>query len=81
MLPDKDEKGNYPSHTGPGGYPLVYISQNRKDICAVCASKKRDERDEIVGVVLYWEGMAILCDECGEINLESAYGEIDEENQ
>lgn len=77
-LPERESDGTYPSYAFPGGYPLVYYTRDGMTICADCASKEVDYSQEAIAYDVYWEGPAIVCDDCG-VEIESAYGDPDEE--
>lgn len=72
--------GKLPAYAWPGGYPLVYITEEGLTVCALCASKDDDETsDPVVGYQVHWEGEAETCEDCGA-EIESAYGEVEESN-
>lgn len=61
----------FPLVAWPGCYPLVYIDSDGGELCPACANK---HRSVIVGGDVYWEGPALVCDECYAL-IESAYGD------
>lgn len=69
----RDEHGKLPSHTWPGGYPLMYICRDGGVACPACANREVDVGQEVVAYDVHWEGPAICCDDCGAA-IESAYG-------
>jgi putative hemolysin len=67
-----DENGNLPKYCFPGGYELVYATQDGGILCNVCAnepeSKNADSSDpqwHIIGMAVIWEDNSIICDHCG----------------
>ena len=60
--------------TEMGGYPLFYLGECDRVLCADCATKNMDE---LTTVDAHWEGQPLNCDECNA-EIESAYGDPDE---
>jgi hypothetical protein len=71
----RDDDGKLPAYAWPGGYPVVYYTENGLTICALCANET-DTSDPVIAGEVYWEGPAIVCDDKGE-TVESAYGDAD----
>jgi hypothetical protein len=66
----KDEKGNFPAYAWPGGYPIIYVTDDADILCADCAAK---EGDKFLADIHY-EGPPEYCADCGK-EIESAYGD------
>lgn len=75
----KNDDGSYPAFAWPGGYPIVYMENNDDVICPDCANKNNDTW-HIVGWFIFYEGPSRWCGECNT-EMESAYGDPDEENE
>lgn len=73
MIPKRHADGQYPAYAWPGGYPLVYYTNQCECVCAKCASRDVDESREVVACDIYWEGEDIACEDCGK-PIQSAYG-------
>jgi len=73
VLPERDANGQFPSHSWPGAYPLVYLTREGNNLCAACASANDSPGDPTVSVDTHWEGSDLQCDECNEY-IRSAYG-------
>ncbi len=71
-----EENGRLPSYAWPGGYPLVYVTEDGLTVCPECANEP-DTSDPVAYGDVYWEGPLLPCDDCGEM-MESAYGDPDE---
>jgi len=79
--------GEFPAYAWPGGYPIIYLTEDGSVLCPDCVNGKNDsevgnpEVDgdpqwTVVAHDCYWEGPPMQCDHCnGEI--ESAYGDPD----
>ena len=82
-----------PAYAWPGGYPMVYITENGLTICPKCANDA-DTSDPVVAGDVYWEGPDMTCEDgsqCGSLSdggpspswsagvIESAYGDPDAE--
>ena len=57
-----------------GCYPLFYIVEGWKPLCACCAEKCDDDVEQAVN----WEDANLFCDECSN-RIESAYNEPESE--
>lgn len=71
--------GKLPAIAWPGGYPIIYVDGQGSLICADCATKSLDDKDEVEGFKpeafdIYYEGPALNCDQCNTV-IESAYGD------
>ena len=55
----------------PGGYTLIYLTDDGDILDATCAS---EYIDDVVGYDTYDEGPTIFCDNCGR-SIESSYGD------
>lgn len=75
----------------PGGYPKVLVMDDGECLCAKCARSNyrlisTDTRSgsragwRAAGVDIHWEGAPIICAHCAA-EIESAYGEVDENAQ
>lgn len=73
MLPERDSDGKLPAYAWPGGYTIVYYSDDGSVFCADCASQDGAE-PPITAWETYDEGPDIYCDGCGA-RLESSYGD------
>lgn len=64
--------GELPSHSGIGGYPLYYVTEEAEVLCSYCATKtyKVDKDKYIYPPRVNWED-ELFC-ECG-CQIESAY--------
>ncbi len=68
-----DDGEKLPAFTRVGGYPIVYLDEKERVLCAGCATEHMvDEGGTVTGDVL-WEGGPVSCDACGE-EVVSAYG-------
>lgn len=83
MKATRDETGKFPSYAWPGGYPIVYITDDAETLCADCAngesgSEATDHDDaphgwRVIGCDVHYEGEPETCAHCGT-EVESAYG-------
>ena len=78
-LPTRDSDGKYPAFAWPGGYTLVYYSDEGYAYCADCASQD-DAEPPVTACDTYDEGPDIYCDGCG-CRIESSYGDPDAEEE
>jgi hypothetical protein len=76
---------DWPAHAWPGGYPIVYLTDDGEILCADCMNRERecvhfhgdadgwrvDARD------IHYEGPAEHCAHCGR-EIPSAYGDPDQ---
>jgi len=78
-----DDKGQYIAYAWPGGYPVLYLTQDGGDLCPGCANGQNgsdasetidDPQWLLVAYHVYYEGPPITCDHCGG-ETESAYGD------
>lgn len=82
----KDDKGKLITWARPGGYPVLYYTQNLENqMCPDCANKRLEDPDtcpEDMPLVadVYYEGPETECDYCGAM-IESAYGNPEENEQ
>ena len=58
-----------PSHSFPGGYPLIYLDKSNDVFCADCATENDAAEPQI-----FFEGIPEYCGGC-RMEIESAYGE------
>ena len=82
----RDSKGQLPAFAWPGGYPLIYQTQDGGILCPTCANggndsdastaRGTDPQWHVVDGDVYWEGAALQCDHC-YAPIESAYGDPD----
>lgn len=82
-----DNDGKLPSFAWPGGYPIVYHTDDNANLCPACANgENRSEASEfadkrsgwrIVDSDIHYEGEPIVCDHC-DAEIESAYGNPEE---
>lgn len=76
----RDDKGKLPSFAWPGGYPIIYLTQENDILCPSCANDVDPydpdtfDMDKPVACDCYWEGPHIQCDGCNG-TIESAYGD------
>ena len=75
MLRESTTDGSLPSHAWPGGYQLMYLTEDGLFVCPKCANKP-DTSDPVTAGDVYWEGPTLACEDCGE-PIESAYGDPD----
>jgi hypothetical protein len=79
-----DNGGELPAFTFPGAYPLYYLDSDNSVLCPKCANDSLSDPDELPNFKpceydAYFEGPAMQCDSCN-VDIESAYGDPDEEN-
>ena len=83
----RDSDGKLPAYAWPGGYPIIYVTDDGAVLCPDCANRENgslastgpEERGTgwfLDGCDVHWEGAAELCNHCGA-EIESAYGEPD----
>ena len=73
----RDEStGKLPAYAWPGGYPIIYLTQDGLTVCPWCANKD-DTSDPASAWQVFYEGPAERCDDCNII-IESAYGDPDD---
>lgn len=79
QLPERDSDGELPSYAWPGGYTLIYYTQDSATLCGTCATSVLTDpyAEPITGCAVYYEGPTLQCDECGK-GIESSYGDPDE---
>jgi hypothetical protein len=65
--------GKLPAWAWPGGYPLIYVTENGLTVCPPCANEA-DTSDPVTDGDVFWEGAPLTCEDCGKL-IESAYGE------
>lgn len=70
----RDKDGQLPAFAWPGGYPIMYFTQDGSTVCPDCANKD-DTSDPVKAGDVYWEGEPMECDDCGK-PIESAYGPV-----
>ena len=90
MTITRDENGKYPAFAWPGGYPIIYVTDDSGVLCPECANGENgSEASEdaeprsgwrLEGSDVHWEGEPVTCDHCGK-EIESAYGNPDAEPQ
>jgi len=69
--------GKLPAYAWPGGYDIVYFSDEGYVYCPNCANQD-DAEPKITTYDIYWEGPPMYCDGCNA-EIESAYGDPEEE--
>ena len=84
-LPHRNSDGKLPAHVWPGGYPLIYLTEDGGVLCPACAngangSEASVEPDadpgwKLLAGEIHYEGPPEICDHCGAA-VESAYGEV-----
>lgn len=79
QFPERLPDGTLPAFAWPGGYPIVYLSEDGDEWCAKCASDP-DAFPPILYAQLHEEGVPISCAGCG-MEIESAYGDPDQEDE
>ena len=72
-----------PDCAWPGGYPLIYLTNNCDIICPSCARKivrdgVEDELDNLHSVQVYDTGPTLECTICDK-PMDSAYGDPDDD--
>ena len=82
----RNEKGEIPVRTWPGGYPVYSMTADGGILCGgpECANGPESKAAEaecpddnqwlVVAVDIHWEGEPLICDHCGAA-IESAYGD------
>lgn len=75
----RNDDGTLPSYAWPGGYPIVYYTNDGLEICPDCANKDNTS-DPVKEYDIYWEGPHIQCEDCGS-DIESAYGDPEVDNE
>ena len=75
--------GEFPAYAWPGGYPVVYLTDDGATLCAPCANRENGSEADPRGVPgsgwllvagnVHWQGEPEACDHCGD-RVESAYG-------
>lgn len=68
---ERDTDGKLPTYAWPGGYPLVYYSDDGHEYCPDCASQV-DAEPPITHVDINWEEPDLTCCGCGAA-IEAAY--------
>ena len=69
----------------PGGYPIYALMDDCEMLCHKCLHEPEvhegGDRDgwRFEGTEVYWEGPTLTCPHCNEDNIESAYGDPDED--
>ena len=74
----KDENGTFPAYAWPGGYPIVYITDDCEIICPKCKNTESEIYTDGDWDV-YYEGPPEICVNCNA-EIESAYGDPEEGN-
>jgi ribosomal protein L37AE/L43A len=82
------ETGKYPLYAFPGGYPIFYQMKDGGALCPECANDASNPVDEdpddaqwvIVSAEINYEDEDLYCDHCNR-KIESAYGEVEEEEK
>lgn len=77
MSTPRDIDGRYPAWAFPGGYPIVYQTEQGAMICASCVNKDPMIQELIDDRVVHIIGHPIECDNCKDI-IESLFGPEDE---
>lgn len=84
--------GKIITYAFPGGYPIFYITADMGILCPDCVSNNielirdadtqcpDDDQWRVIAVEIYEEGPSLYCDNCNA-EIESAYGDPDEENE
>jgi len=81
----RDKDGKLPAYAWPGGYPIIYYTEDGGELCPDCANGKNnseadpthyDPQWKLIAGDVYWEGPPIQCAHCNK-DIESAYGEVE----
>jgi hypothetical protein len=64
----------------PGGYPIVFLTDDGDCLCAECAKRVFIMEKIDVSADCYYEGPAMFCDGCNR-EIESAYGDPESEKE
>lgn len=84
----RDPDGTLPAYAWPGGYQIVYFTQDGGTLCPNCANGKNgseaseasdDPQWRLIACDLYQEGPTIQCDHCNA-DIESDYGDPDDDD-
>mgnify|MGYP003575380610 CR=1 FL=1 len=81
----RDGQGKLPAFAWPGGYPLIYVTNDGGVLCPACANgengaKPTYEDDsphsgwQVDAADVHYEGAPEICNHCGA-EIESAYGD------
>lgn len=70
----------FTNYAFPGGYPILFTTDDSDCLCADCAKKTflEDRIDITCGT--YDEGPSMYCDDCN-VEIESAYGDTNEQEE
>lgn len=84
----RESDGTLPRWAWPGGYPVIYVTDDGGTLCPGCANGENgslasEDADphsgwKLEGADVHWEGPPEVCDHCGA-NVDSAYGDPDAE--
>ena len=69
-------KETFAPYAWPGGYQIVFYSDDGGVFCADCAKGVFITEKIAVNAEIYYEGPGMFCDECNR-ELEAAYGDPD----
>ena len=82
-----EENGKVPAYAWPGGYGILYYTDDGGTLCPDCVNANLDlckDKDDpqwhVFAWDIYYEGPSLYCDNCGK-ELESEYGDPEEEKE
>ena len=79
--------GKLPHWAWPGGYQIIYLTQDGETLCSECANgengseaheTQEDAQWKLIGQEVHWEGESLYCAHCNK-ELESEYGSDEED--
>lgn len=73
-----EETEPLPAYAWPGGYQIIYYTNNSDIVCPDCANDE-DVSDDIVAGDVFYEGPPEQCAGCNQM-IESSYGDPDSED-
>ncbi len=73
-------KETFSEYAWPGGYQIVFYSDDGGIFCAECAKKVFITEKITITAEIYHEGPTVFCEGCNR-ELEAAYGDPDEEDE
>ena len=83
----ESNNGTLPAYAWPGGYPVIYITDDADVMCPKCANEEENvhftgDADgwRIDAYDVFYEGAAVNCCNCNE-RIESAYGWFGNQNE
>jgi len=85
-----EDTGDYPTHSFPGLYPIIYFAADAEVVCPECANDDdfhvgstddgHADQFELIASEAYMEGPTIQCCHCDKM-IESAYGDPEKEGK